>query len=345
MTYDEIIHEVTSGLTGDNEKDFKYLFGQAEKYKDHEYGKEITRAIGRMIYEVLPPEKRGEFDQLFNNHLKGTESIIEEVKFQMYKKDFNKALDIFQSYIKDLNDEKDVYPDDKKSEYHCFQNFLEELLYKVIYQPTKEIRRAPEDIAQLYFFYGNLLLEMKKYDEALIALTKAEKYNAVNTDIKFEKGEIYKIRKDWENYLEINRKCLECAYSNNAIVRAYRNISYYFSDIGEYNNAISMIFLSMHFDKGSTIAQSEIAYISDKTGKKVERPDFETIKKLLDEKNIQLGPNPLVLEICTTIGSQIKDDQPEAAIFFFSIIYELTENEGIKNLLTELQIKVSNDKK
>ena len=89
--------------------------------------------------------------------------------------------------MKDINEEKDIYADDKVSEYHCFQNFLEELIYKMIYQPIKEIRKAPEDLASLYFLYGNLLFELKKYDEAYTALTKAEKYNCINTDIKFER--------------------------------------------------------------------------------------------------------------------------------------------------------------
>jgi tetratricopeptide (TPR) repeat protein len=340
MTFDEILHEITGRLTGDNEKDIKYLLEQSEKYKEHEYSKEISRALGRMMYEILPSDKKGEFERLISNDKKGTDNIIEEIKFQMYKKDYNKALEIFQSFIKDLNEEKDIFADDTVSEYHCFQNFLEELIYKVIYQPAKEIRQAPEDFSSLYFLYGNLLFELGKYDDAYTALTKAEKYNCINTDIKFEKGEILKIRKDWDKYLENNKKCLQCAYSSKAIARVYRNFAYYYSDIGEYNTAIALLFLSAHYDKGSTIAQSELMYISEKANMKIERPSSDDIKAILKQEDIQLGPNTVILEICATLGTQAKDENPEAAIFLFSVLYDLTDDDDIKKIIDSLQSRL-----
>lgn len=40
-TFDDIMHEITSGLTGDAKTDLAYLKEQCEAYKDHEMG---TRA-------------------------------------------------------------------------------------------------------------------------------------------------------------------------------------------------------------------------------------------------------------------------------------------------------------
>ena len=37
MTFDEIMMEITSGLTGDREHDLPYLQEQCEKYKEHLY--------------------------------------------------------------------------------------------------------------------------------------------------------------------------------------------------------------------------------------------------------------------------------------------------------------------
>lgn len=41
MTYDEIMREITTGLTGDADKDRDYLKEQMEKYKEHELATEI----------------------------------------------------------------------------------------------------------------------------------------------------------------------------------------------------------------------------------------------------------------------------------------------------------------
>lgn len=50
--FDSIMREITSGLTGDPNKDIPYLDEKCKEYKDHEYGKEIVRACGRLMYEV-----------------------------------------------------------------------------------------------------------------------------------------------------------------------------------------------------------------------------------------------------------------------------------------------------
>ena len=58
MKYDEIMQTITSGLTGEPEKDVKYLYEQGQLYKTHELSREILRGIGRLMYEVMPPEQR-----------------------------------------------------------------------------------------------------------------------------------------------------------------------------------------------------------------------------------------------------------------------------------------------
>ena len=85
--YDEIMREITSGLTGDPDKDLPYLKAQTEMYKDHELGTEIVRACGRLIYEVLPEDTKKKLSQHFSNDMTGIDSTLEEVKFNIYKKD------------------------------------------------------------------------------------------------------------------------------------------------------------------------------------------------------------------------------------------------------------------
>lgn len=55
-TFHQIMDDITSKLTGDPKKDIPYLNQQSELYKDHEYAKEILRACGRLIYEVMPED-------------------------------------------------------------------------------------------------------------------------------------------------------------------------------------------------------------------------------------------------------------------------------------------------
>ncbi len=56
--FESIMKEITRGLTGNFEQDISYLNEQMEKYKGHEYEKEILRACGRLIYEIMPEDKK-----------------------------------------------------------------------------------------------------------------------------------------------------------------------------------------------------------------------------------------------------------------------------------------------
>jgi len=150
MTFDEIMTEITAGLKNDTKEDIKYLMDQMDAYKDHEFSQEIIRAIGRILYEISPDDMKSEFEKIMNNHNLGIEKTIEEADFQMYKGNYVKALQIMESLINNI-EERNWYQDDKKSEYHCFNNILEEILYRELFKPSKDLRQIPEKYTDAYF--------------------------------------------------------------------------------------------------------------------------------------------------------------------------------------------------
>ena len=335
-TFDQIMTEITSKLTGDPKVDVKYLMEQGEVYKNHNYSKEITRAIGRIIFEIVPDDIRDEFNKVFNNNNLGIEKVLEEANFQLYEKNWDKALKIIESLIKRI-EEMNWYNDDAVSEYHSFNNFFEEIIYKEIFKPSKKIRGIPENYADVYFKYGIILFELKKYDEAKNALEKANKYNPINVYILFELSEIYKMNKNWDKYLEINKKCLELAYDSTALARCYRNYGFYFVEMDKYEIATVLFFLSMHFDQNAKIAQSELLYISQKTGKNIKQPDAEEIEKILEDIGLKLGANEIILGIAMSIAFEaLNKNNNEIAKHFFEIFYDLTKDEEIKKLIDNI---------
>lgn len=52
MSFDAIMKQIQSGLTGNNKEDIVYLRKQIQEYKDHPLQEAIQREIGKMIYEI-----------------------------------------------------------------------------------------------------------------------------------------------------------------------------------------------------------------------------------------------------------------------------------------------------
>ncbi len=68
-TYDEIMRDITSGLTGDAGQDVSYLTLQMEKYKDHPMRKEIARACGRLLNKYIPEDAKEAIARKLSNDL------------------------------------------------------------------------------------------------------------------------------------------------------------------------------------------------------------------------------------------------------------------------------------
>ena len=336
MTFDQIMNEITSGLTGNSEDDIKYLIDQLEKYKTSEYAEEILRAVGRMIYKLMPDDKKEEVQRFLDNVNLGIEKTVEEAEFQMYKNNYKKALEIIEPLIKKL--EKRGYKDDTINEYHCFDNIFEEIIYKELFKPTKDVRPIPENYTDVYFKYGIILFELKKYDEARKALEKANKYNPISTDILFELSETYKVNKEWDEYLRINNDCLKYAYSSKAIARCYRNYGFYFIEQGDYDMAEMLFFVSLNFDNESKNAQSELMYISNITGKPPKSPKIEEIIKTLEKYNIQFGANQFIVNMSFSLGKIAqKNKNNSMAENFYKILYDLIGEEKAKHIIDSVE--------
>lgn len=94
MDFNSVIVKVFEGLTGNVEKDIDYLMAQADKYKEGENAREIIRALGRKVYEILPDERKSEINRVFSNVSECVNATLEEAIFQIKLGDCVKAEEI-----------------------------------------------------------------------------------------------------------------------------------------------------------------------------------------------------------------------------------------------------------
>ncbi|MEQ8201919.1 MAG: tetratricopeptide repeat protein [Syntrophomonadaceae bacterium] len=336
MKYQTIMKNITAGLTGESDRDLPYLMKMAEKYKSHELAEELLRGIGRLIYELLPEDRKGEWNRRMQDEALGTGEVLEEARFHIFRKDYPQALNLLEGLMAEIEG-SERYASDTVNEYYSFSNFLEEILFQELYQPQGEVRYAPENYADIYFIYGNLLLELERFDEAETALRQAARWNPVRADVLYELGEIYKRRKQSQPFYDISVQGLERAYRSEHLTRGYRNLGYYFTEQGDYEMAAALFFFSLGFEPDNQNAQSELMYISQVSGERVAPPTMEQLGELFARHHIQMGPNPLVVEIAISIGNEAGEQGDyDAARYFFSVAYDLTGDERIKKHLDTL---------
>lgn len=346
MSFEEIMQEITSGFTGDSDKDLAYLKEQAEKYKDHEMSKEILRACGRLMYEHLPDDKKADIGQYINNDVESWYSILEEARFNHFQNNKEKALALIESLVKRIEDMTDsgMFANDAVSEYYCFNGPMETTLYFVNTGVQKTLR-APDrfPFATVYLFYGSLLIDFDRIDDAQAALKKAVRWNPANAEISFEYAETYKMKGEFEDYFKLSLDIFKYAYTPQDLARCYRNIGFYFIEKKLWQEAMGCYILSLEFKRDSKNAQSELYYINQMTNGKVKEPSIDFIKATAEKYGFPVGADNNVLGVAFTLGKEFAEQNNFAgAKHFFGIVYELTNDEDIKNMIAALPD--SNDK-
>ena len=66
---DHIIEGIESGLTGDFEIDATMLQNAMEQFKDHPAATEIARECGRILYEILPEDRKDDLHSAMEQDL------------------------------------------------------------------------------------------------------------------------------------------------------------------------------------------------------------------------------------------------------------------------------------
>lgn len=336
--FDVIMREITQGLTGDSEADFKYLKEQCEKYRNHEMGKEIIRACSRKMFELLSDDKKAELSNIINKDQDGINATLEEVRFNVYKQDYDKALSIIEALVNKI-EESNMFQDDAVSEYRAFEDLFEEILYVHGAKPTKDVRHAQHPYSEIYLLYGSILFELKRYEDAQTALKKGLHWNPVSFRLATEYTETFKQTGDIEKFYELSKEAFRIAYHSKDLARCYRNLGYYYIEKEAWEAAFSCYLLSLQYERESKQAASELYYISQKADHFTE-PSFADVQKYAKEYGIPLGPDKDVVGLAFAYGNRfLKDHRYDVAVYFFSIVYDLTDDDEIKKIIEDIQKK------
>lgn len=335
-SFDAVMQEITGGLTGDTKKDIAYLKKQCDKYRGYPQEKEIVRACGRLIFNLMPEDKKKAVASVAQNQETGQKSVLEEVRFKMFQKQYDDALALIESLIAGY-EEANLYADDAVSEYHCFAELMELVLYMFHYKPEKEVRRSPTDYAEVYLLYGILLFDLNRNEDAIRALDKALKWNPVSVKILFERGQnLMRLGRQAE-YENAVKQIFKVAFRPKDLAQCYRGLGFLYSEQGKFELAACCELFSLQFEN-SDKAQSELCFIYDKLGCRYE-PNFEQIKAQFEENNIPLGPDSDMLGLAMAYGKHTEEQKDfQSAAYYYEIANAFLQDK-------ELESKIENLKK
>lgn len=336
MELENIISNITAGLTGETQSDIDYLKQQMEEYRHHEYAQEITRACGRILYRLMPQEDKTEYQALMEREQMGMEATLEEIRFAVFRKEYKRAEQMLRTMI-DKFEKGGMFRNDQLTEYHSFYEPFEEVLYRFVDRPKKKLHNLELPYGQIYHEYGMLLLELGRYEQARSVLQKAVRWNPANAQIAFDYMETFKKMGDIDSFYRLTLKTFCYAFRREDVAHCYRNLGYYFVHRKQYQAAMGCYLMSMDFDREDQTAPSELYYIQAVTKKEVTQPTQEELEQYAKEYGFPIGADQIVVGMAWKMANKYLDAQKyDAALYYLKILYDLTEDEEVKKKMDSI---------
>lgn len=334
-SFDAVMREITDGLTGDAKKDVAYLREQCDKYKNHPQGKEIIRSCGRLIFDLMPDEKKKDVALFAQNREQGQKSVLEEVRFKIYQQQYDDALALIEPLIAEY-EKQNLYADDAVSEYHCFAEPMEFALFMFRAKPQKAVRRSPIDYANAYMLYGILLFDLNRNEDALRALEKALKWNPVSVQILFERGQNLMRLGRRDAYETAVREIFKVAFRPKDLAQCYRGLGFLYTEQEKYELAACCEIMSLQYEN-SDKAQAELCFIYDKLGCRYE-PTVDRLRKCFEENKIPLGPDEDMLGVAVAYGQHSEEQRDfQSAVYYYEIVNAFIRDDRIAKKIDDLK--------
>lgn len=332
MTTQETLDKIKNSLTGDNEKDLKYLEMQANRFisEKSENAGEILDGITEMMFDVMPEEKKNYLKNLMYIGNKRLDAVYSEAEKLVREKKIEESIKLTQQLYDKVTA---AYRETESSKYMCFRNPLEHQLYLFIYAAGKKLERSPFDLCKFLLLHAYNLVELRKPAEAAEVLNRAIRYNPVNPEPYFELAECYKVLCEPTKLLKTTKETLMISTTPYALSRCYANLGFYCVEKKDYDSAVCFYYESLLYADHPGI-QGELMHIASITQKKIQPPVRKEVVEAFKKYDLEPGADKDVLSVTAALAKEaMKGEDYELARFYLLTLYGLTRDPDVKTIL------------
>lgn len=332
MAYNDILEELRAKLGDSPEENEKILKAEGERLaKEGDF--DGLKAVGELIMENMPEERREEINRLTFLDGKRLNVVYDEIDALIKEKKYLEALPIAEKLYKKICLE---FAETDKAKFVSLRNPFEDNLCQLLFSEEKTLNRTPFNFTMYLTTYAYLLIETGANIDAIPVLEKAIDFNPIDVAPRFELAEIYKLIKNKKMVLEVSRETLKVAYSPLSIARCYSNIGYALTDSGDYEDAAAFYVASVMFAPNPAVPY-EMQHLADLKGTPIRKPSMEEMVEVMKKYDIEYGPDKHVIEVSAQLAAHYMGlGDKENAVQAMKITYNLTLDEDIKKLIIQL---------
>lgn len=332
---ESILKSIRENLTGNSQKDIKYLQGCMELYRDHPLHREIIRACTQLLYKLMPEESRQHFADMFSHAFEKFRADLAEAQKLTGAGDYDKARAILTPHIREA-EHSALFQPDSEVEFRSFAEPMEMVLYQQFYQPRKAVQQAPFPFHLLYLLLGELELAQGQTKAARKALEKGLRWDPTSAPVRFCYLSVLREEKDWDGFGRVNRDAFRQAFRPADLARCYRNEGERLLHKGNWQGARYAFLLSLNYGEEGAV-KGQLETIAQKLGDELAPATREELIAFTQKEDIPLGPNPKVLRLAAG-GAQAchKAGREQEADYYLDVIRPFLSEKDMEELKKKL---------
>lgn len=322
MSIDEIIEEITLGLTGDTIVDMVYLREKSVEYSKHEFANELNNRIGEVTLGVLRNKEEKLNEESIVEKVDTINKLYEEAQKLSENKKFIEAKKVIESIFEIL-----PFKNEGGNLYFSFGSVLELFLFTLVFQPDRPINQVKTDNSSIYKLYAYIQAQLYKIPEAIQALEDSLKWDPLNIGSLIELAEISKRQGEYDKFLNLIRNALALSLSSNELAICYIKLAEYYKEQEKYETAICLYYISYSFRENPSI-MSELTRMNFDLNIETTPPSLERTKEILQEIRIQLGASEYAQNATIALAKESKKNNAREIYEYCKDVYkDLTKKE------------------
>lgn len=227
--------------------------------------------------------------------------------------------------------------EDGRDIFISLNHVMEYYVYACYFEPETQVQYVDIPVGDYYRTYGELCLRINKFHAAEDAYKKAICWNPVDLDSYLGLAECYKNLNMLGKYLEVTKLAYRYCCTRATMARYYRNMGFF--NVASYKPQVGRVcytYSNIYYKTDN--ADRELAFIKEATGDEEQELSIKEMQKVLDEENIEPGPDSKTIGIIYRAGEIFMEDGAlKLARDCFSIVYDITREPQLEELLDGLE--------
>ena len=267
-------------------------------------------------------------------------SILDDIEKLLSDGQTEKALELSETLVKSADDHAE-HTAFANAEYYNFTEPMEEVVYRELYKPQKELKYADFPYAGIYTLCGDLLFELARYDDSTALYRKAVRWNPIAMKYTWRYMEAEKNLGNIDKYGLLAFNSFSNVFKTSELLQCYMNLAYYFTEKQWFAEAAGCYVLILKYNPDHKPASAALTVLRQLLGEEFYMPTLLDVRKYAHDLGFPLGANKTLLNSAYAYAlDDLKSKNMESALYFLDIVYDLSQNDEVKTLLDSIKTKI-----